>query len=164
MDGRTLPDVCRDDGMPAAETVRRWVLDDREGFAARYFRARRIGTAAMASQAFEIAAGALDAWTTRQGKGGGTEATPDREHIAHSLLRIEVRCWLLARFLPRIYRDRLDPSFKHDPAKRNRELKQGDSRTDRLCSKQSREASPKTRSTCRSARRTKRTAKRTFFH
>jgi hypothetical protein len=111
MEGRTLPDVCRDDGMPAAETVRRWVLDDREGFAARYLRARRIGTVAIASQAFEIAADALGAWSTHRGKGGGAEVTPDLEHIARSLVRIEARCWLLASFLPRIYRDGLDPGF-----------------------------------------------------
>jgi hypothetical protein len=102
MDGRTLPDVCRDDGMPAAETIRRWVLDDREGFAARYLRARQIGAVAMALQASEIAADALDAWTARQGKGGGAEATPA---LVRSLLRIEARCRLMAIFLPGICGD-----------------------------------------------------------
>jgi hypothetical protein len=39
--GRTLIDVCRDDGMPLYVTVRDWVRHDRHGFAAPY-RARVI--------------------------------------------------------------------------------------------------------------------------
>jgi hypothetical protein len=45
-DGRRLPDVCRDEGMPAPEDIRRWVLDDPEDFALHYFRARKIGIVA----------------------------------------------------------------------------------------------------------------------
>jgi hypothetical protein len=43
--GRTLVELCRDDGMPAYGTVRDWVTDDREGFAARYHRAVAAGNA-----------------------------------------------------------------------------------------------------------------------
>jgi hypothetical protein len=45
MGGRSLRAVCRDEGMPARGTVLQWVSDDREGFAARYRRAREIGNA-----------------------------------------------------------------------------------------------------------------------
>ena len=41
--GRPLDAVCRDDGMPPRSTVRQWVADDREGFAARYREARKRG-------------------------------------------------------------------------------------------------------------------------
>ena len=41
--GRTLREVCADDGMPAYGTVRQWAMEDRDGFAARYQRARQIG-------------------------------------------------------------------------------------------------------------------------
>jgi len=41
--GRTLTDICRDDGMPAYDTVRRWAAMDRRGFAARFAHAREIG-------------------------------------------------------------------------------------------------------------------------
>lgn len=41
--GESLLDICRDDHMPAESTVRGWVVDDREGFAALYARARDIG-------------------------------------------------------------------------------------------------------------------------
>jgi hypothetical protein len=43
--GRSLRAVCRDDGMPSLNTVLKWVRDDREGFAARYRQALRIGNA-----------------------------------------------------------------------------------------------------------------------
>jgi hypothetical protein len=41
--GRSLRAVCRDEGMPRTGTVLHWVSNDREGFAARYRRARQIG-------------------------------------------------------------------------------------------------------------------------
>lgn len=34
--GRSLRDVCNDDGIPLESTVRTWVKDHRAGFAARY--------------------------------------------------------------------------------------------------------------------------------
>jgi transposase-like protein len=43
--GRTLTEICHDPGMPSSCTARRWVIDDREGFAARYRQARETGRA-----------------------------------------------------------------------------------------------------------------------
>jgi hypothetical protein len=43
--GRTLIDVCRDDGMPPYATVRDWVTNDRHHFAAAYRKALRAGGA-----------------------------------------------------------------------------------------------------------------------
>jgi hypothetical protein len=37
-EGETLKVICREKGMPSASTVRRWVLDDVEGFADLYAR------------------------------------------------------------------------------------------------------------------------------
>ena len=39
-DGRTVRDICRAAGMPSSSTVRLWVVEDRDGFAARYRQAR----------------------------------------------------------------------------------------------------------------------------
>jgi hypothetical protein len=47
--GRSLRAVCKDEGMPAQSTARRWILEDREGFAARYKEAREIGNPGMRS-------------------------------------------------------------------------------------------------------------------
>jgi hypothetical protein len=41
--GRTLGEVCAEDTMPCEVTVRKWVQEDVDGFAARYRRARQIG-------------------------------------------------------------------------------------------------------------------------
>jgi transposase-like protein len=43
--GRSLRAVCQDDGIPSLNTVLKWVRDDREGFAARYREALRLGNA-----------------------------------------------------------------------------------------------------------------------
>lgn len=38
--GRSLGAICKDEGMPSVGTVQQWVRDNRDGFAARYMRAR----------------------------------------------------------------------------------------------------------------------------
>ena len=48
--GRSLRDVCRDDGMPSEGTVRAWATEDREGFAAFYREARKMGERAIADR------------------------------------------------------------------------------------------------------------------
>jgi hypothetical protein len=101
MNGRSLADICREDGMPEAQTVRRWAVDDREGFAARFFQARRIG---YARRAFDIADHALDALMTQRHAGGDNQIAPDRELIGHALLRIQARCLALAT-LPGVLAD-----------------------------------------------------------
>ena len=45
--GRSLREVCQDDGMPATSTERKWVAHEREGFAARYKQARKLGRAVL---------------------------------------------------------------------------------------------------------------------
>jgi transposase-like protein len=43
--GRPLESICRDPGMPSSTTVRQWVVEDRDGFAARYTRLKQAGAA-----------------------------------------------------------------------------------------------------------------------
>jgi hypothetical protein len=112
--GRTLLNVCGDDGMPAARTVRQWALDDHGGFATRYLQAVQIGTVAKLFPDLEIADDALEAWAKREEQGDGAEVAPDQEHISRCLLRIEARCRMLASFLPVIHGDRTDTGIKHD--------------------------------------------------
>jgi hypothetical protein len=89
--GRTLSDVCRDDGMPCHATVRNWVLEDREGFANRYFAARRFGLHAVIDDMTDIADDDSRDWRMRHRKDGSIDAVVDREHIMRSRLRCEVR-------------------------------------------------------------------------
>jgi transposase-like protein len=41
--GRSVQDICGDDGMPCRDTVFAWVRENREGFGGRYRQAREIG-------------------------------------------------------------------------------------------------------------------------
>lgn len=43
--GRPLERICRDPGMPSSTTVRQWVVENRDGFAARYALLKRSGCA-----------------------------------------------------------------------------------------------------------------------
>lgn len=102
-EGRTLRSVCKDDGIPPESTVRTWVLDDREGFAAQYARAREVGYHAMADEAIEIADdGTNDTATDEEGN-----KRTDHDVISRSRLRVDTRKWLLSKALPKIYGDKI---------------------------------------------------------
>jgi hypothetical protein len=61
--GRTLAQICRDDGMPGRRSVQRWVIADRGGFEARYLEACIRGHAIAGGPVFysaEIAEQILD--------------------------------------------------------------------------------------------------------
>jgi hypothetical protein len=114
MEGRSLLDVCRDDGMPSAGTVLRWVDEDRDGFAARYYRARDIGYLVAAEQIDEIADDGRNDWVERRTQSGGTERVLDREHISRSRLRVETKQWKLANMLPKLYGSRMEVKATHE--------------------------------------------------
>lgn len=102
--GRSLRSVCRDDGMPPESTVRQWALDDREGFAAQYARAREIGYHSMADELLEIADDGRNDYIT----GEDPVPTLNSEHIQRSRLRVDTRKWMLSKVLPKVYGDKLD--------------------------------------------------------
>src|SRR3954471_21690763 len=81
MDGRLLIDICRDPDLPAARTVREWARVDREGFAARYDRAREIGFHAIGEQMLAIADDGRNDWIVHRKKDGTAQVVVDHEHI-----------------------------------------------------------------------------------
>lgn len=102
-EGQTLREICRNnDDLPDESTVRSWALDDRQGFAARYSRAREIGYHTMADEVLEIADDGRNDWMERDGR-----TVPDHEHISRSRLRFDARRWLLSKALPKIYGDKV---------------------------------------------------------
>lgn len=107
-DGQTLREICRRDGMPDERAVRMWALDDRDGFAARYRRAREIGYTSMADEIIEIAHDGSNDWMERtNARTGAVEIVPDHENINRSRLRVDTLKWVLAKCLPKIYGDKL---------------------------------------------------------
>lgn len=94
----SLRAVCRQEGMPNRTTVMRWVIDDIDGFAAKYARAKDIGIDEFVDETIEIADDGTNDWMN-------TERGPqlDSEHIQRSKIRIETRRWLAERMAPKRY-------------------------------------------------------------
>lgn len=94
----SLRAVCRQDGMPNRTTIMRWVVDDIDGFAAKYARAKDLGIDEFVEETLEIADDGSNDWMV-------TERGPqvDSEHIARSKVRIETRRWLAERMAPKRY-------------------------------------------------------------
>ena len=104
-DGESLRSVCRSEGMPPESTVRLWALDDREGFAAQYTRAREIGYHSMADELLEIADDATNDWMERNGEESeGWQL--NGEHVQRSRIRLDTRKWMLSKVLPKVYGDK----------------------------------------------------------
>ena len=91
--GDSLRSICRDDHMPAESTVRGWAVDDQEGFAERYERARGMHADALFDDALEIADDATGDLV--EGKDG--KKVLDHEHVQRSKLRVDTRKWAAAR-------------------------------------------------------------------
>lgn len=111
-DGETLRQVCRLKGI-AASTVRRWVLNDIDGFSARYTHARELCLESWADEVVEIGDDGVNDWMSREHKD-----LPDNdpkkiawqvngEHVTRSRLRVDSRKWLLSKLRPDKYGDKL---------------------------------------------------------
>jgi len=108
--GETLPSICRDAHMPAADAVRSWALDKPE-FGERYQKARRMQHECYADEIVDIADDATNDWMTRRTKSGETVVLVNREHISRSTLRVDSRKWLLSKLNPGQYGDRTQLEF-----------------------------------------------------
>jgi hypothetical protein len=97
--------VCEGDDMPAESTVRAWALDDIQGFAAQYARAREIGIERHAEQILMIADTPLIGEKRKTNDKGEVEITTG-DMIEHRRLQVDARKWLLSKMLPKKYGDR----------------------------------------------------------
>jgi hypothetical protein len=108
MAGRTLEDICADPDMPSAPSVRRWVRDDREGFAARYREAREVGCQVIGDQMLRIVDDRRNDWIAWRREDGTMARMLDPERVNRALARVKTRQWLLSKILPRTFGDRPD--------------------------------------------------------
>lgn len=104
--GESLRGICRDDGYPAESTVRGWAVDDVDGFAARYARARDMGLDTLADQLLEIADTPQAGVRTEISDDGVKTVTEDM--LGHRRLQIDARKWYLAKLAPKRYGDKLE--------------------------------------------------------
>ena len=86
-EGASLREVCRDNDMPES-SVRQWVRDDRDGFAARYQAARALQAESWSDQIIEI--------------GNREDLDPQDKRVRCDNLK-----WLMSKLLPKRYGDRL---------------------------------------------------------
>ncbi len=106
-EGESLRSICRDEGMPAESTVRKWVIEDPGGFGAQYARARDLGLDAVADEILDISD------TTQTGviittKADGSTEEKRADMIEHRRLRVDARKWYLSKLAPKKYGDKLD--------------------------------------------------------
>lgn len=105
--GETLRQICRSAGMPSDASVRRWAMDDVNGFASQYASARDLGLEAMADDLFDITDDGSNDWMERELKNGLVIEVPNTELVMRSRLRADTRKWYLSKLAPKRYGDRL---------------------------------------------------------
>lgn len=102
--GEPLSRICEDEDMPPAPTVRGWIADDIQGFAALSARAYRLGYDATAEDCLEIADNAKNDWMERNGQ-DDSGWVANGENIQRSRLRIDTRLRLLGKWDKKRYGD-----------------------------------------------------------
>lgn len=86
--GESLSAICDEEGMPAKSTVTGWAVQDVEGFAAQYARAREAQAEHYAEEIVSIA-----------------DTEPDYNKAR---VRIDARKWTASKLLPKRYGDRVE--------------------------------------------------------
>jgi hypothetical protein len=103
--GKSLNAICKAEGMPSEHAVRAWAMDDREGFAAKYARARDLGLDCIAQEIIDIA-DTPKTGTKTVSKATGIEIT-EGDMVEHRRLQIESRKWYLSKLAPKRYGEKL---------------------------------------------------------
>lgn len=102
--GESLRAICSDEGMPDRQTVIRWVIEDRDGFAAKYARAREIQAEVWVDDMAAIADDGTNDWMEKvSARGEAIGWTVNGEAVARSKLRLEQRRWYAEKLLPKKY-------------------------------------------------------------
>ena len=97
--GESLRKICEDESLPTDACVRHWVVEDREGFFARYMRAREAQAMLWHDEVVEIADNGINDWMANN----AGEMVLNHEHVTRSRLRIDTRKWLMSVTVPRLF-------------------------------------------------------------
>jgi hypothetical protein len=93
--------------MPPRTTILGWVVDNREGFADRYARARDLCLEAWSDEIVDVSDNAANDWMVREGKDDSPGYVFNGEHVNRSRLRVDSRKWLLSKLKPEKYGDKV---------------------------------------------------------
>jgi hypothetical protein len=104
--GELLNRICEEDGMPPASTFRRWVLDDVDGLAALYARARELGWHWHGEEIVELSNRCRVGAKIKTSADGVEVQTADM--VDRTRLQIDARKWVLSKMLPKVYGEKLE--------------------------------------------------------
>jgi hypothetical protein len=108
IEGKSLRELCREDGMPAPAMVCRWLANPKnDEFRQQYARAREYQADTLFDESLEIADDASNDWMLRQNKDGSEAWTLNGEHIQRSRLRVDTRKWMAGKLAPKKYGEKL---------------------------------------------------------
>ena len=108
-EGQSLRTICEGEGMPNRSSVIRWAMDDVDGFAAKYARARELQAETLADEMADIADDGSNDWMEVRGKEGEVTGWKlNGEAVARSKLRLEQRRWYAEKLLPKKYGAKID--------------------------------------------------------
>lgn len=106
-EGKSLKSICKTDGFPAAATVFKWMREHPE-FLAQYNRAKEECADAMSEEVLDIADDGTNDYVERLGKDGEPAGYQiNGEAIQRSRLRVDTRKWLMAKFKPKKYGEKI---------------------------------------------------------
>jgi hypothetical protein len=103
----SLRDACLDVGI-ARPSFARWVVDNVNGLADQYARARALQIAAMEDEILAIADDSRKDTTTRRDAAGNEYEVPDNEWIARTKLRVDTRRWIMSKIAPKQYGEKTE--------------------------------------------------------
>lgn len=108
-EGESLRSIVKDDEMPSASTICRWLLDEtKKQFWEQYEKARNIQIELMFDELLEIADDGTNDWVEKEYENGRSDIILNGEAIGRSRLRVDTRKWYLSKVCPKKYGDKLD--------------------------------------------------------
>ncbi len=105
--GQGMREICQDASIPSRFVVYNWMAAEPTFYAA-YARAREHQCDAWADDMREIADNASNDYMERIAKNGEIEHVPNPETVQRSKLRIDTLKWLMSKYSPRRFGDKID--------------------------------------------------------
>lgn len=107
--GKSLRNICKQEGMPDISSVMLWLIDGKhKEFSEQYAHARVVQAENMFDELLDISDDSQNDWETRYNSEGEAYKVEDREVVNRSRLRVDTRKWYLSKVLPKKFGDKLD--------------------------------------------------------